>query len=104
MGQGPGGSYDLDQPPTGLAGQPSPRIWQNARRSATVTAITHANLLILDAHDLRALMDRDARVAERIHATAHSRLGHELVTPRGDMVTEELDGAETDGNAPWPAA
>jgi voltage-gated potassium channel len=66
-------------------------VLRRARRSATVTALKRTNLLILDAHDLHALMDRDARVAERIHAVVHSRLGHELVTPRGDMVTEELE-------------
>jgi hypothetical protein len=36
-------------------------------------------------------MDRDFRVVDRIHAVVHSQLGHELVTPRGDMVTEELE-------------
>jgi voltage-gated potassium channel len=72
-------------------------VLRRARRSATVTAITRANLLILDAHDLRALMDRDAQVAERIHATARSRLGHDLVTPRGDMVTEELEEPGSSG-------
>jgi len=65
-------------------------VLRRARRSGTVTAITRTNLLILDAQDLHALMDRDPRIAERIHATARSRVGHELVTPKGDIVTEEL--------------
>jgi hypothetical protein len=40
-------------------------------------------------------MARDARIEERIHATARSRLGHEVVTPRGDIVTEELEESVT---------
>jgi voltage-gated potassium channel len=66
-------------------------VLRRARRSATVIAITRVNLLILDAQDLHALMDRDPRIAERIHATARSRVGHDVVTPRGDIVTEELE-------------
>jgi CRP-like cAMP-binding protein len=66
-------------------------VLRRARRSATVTALARANLLILDAHDSRALMERDARVAERIHPVARGRLRHDLVTPHSDMVTEELD-------------
>jgi voltage-gated potassium channel len=69
-------------------------VLRRARRSGTVTAITRANLLILDAQNLRALMDRDPRIAERIHASARSRIGHELVTPKGDIVAEELDDSD----------
>src|SRR5262249_56298806 len=69
-------------------------VLRRARRSGTVTAITRANLLILDAHDLHALMDRAPRIAERIHATARTRVGHDLVTPKGDMVIEELDDSD----------
>ena len=36
----------------------------------------------------------DPRIAERIHATARSRVGHEVVTPRGDIVTEELEDSD----------
>jgi len=69
-------------------------VLRRARRSGTVTAIARANLLILDAQDLHSLMDRDPRIAERIHATARSRVGHEVVTPRGDIVTEELENSD----------
>ena len=65
-------------------------VLRRARRSGTVTAVTRVNLLILDAQDLHALMERDPRIAERIHATARTRLGHGLVTPKGDIVTDEL--------------
>ena len=52
-------------------------------------------LLVLDAHDLHALMERDPRIAERIRDIARGRLKHELLTPRGDIVTEELDADRT---------
>jgi voltage-gated potassium channel len=70
-------------------------VLRRARRSGTVTAVTRVNLLILDAQDLHALMERDPRIAERIHATARTRLGHGLVTPKGDIVTEELEESVT---------
>lgn len=65
-------------------------VLRRARRSATVTAISRTNLLVLDAGDLHALMDRDPRIAERIRAVARDRLGEEVLSPRGDMVTEEI--------------
>ena len=66
-------------------------VLQRTRRSATVRALASTQLLVLDAADLHALMDRDPRIAERVHAMARGRLKNELVTPRGDIVTEELD-------------
>jgi voltage-gated potassium channel len=69
---------------------------RRARRSATITAITRTSLLVLDAHDLHALMDREARIAERIREVARTRLGREVLTAKGDLITEELD--ENDAN------
>jgi voltage-gated potassium channel len=69
-------------------------VLRRARRSATITALTRTHLLVLDAHDLHALMDRDPRIASRIREVARTRLGHELISPRGDLVTEEIE--ETD--------
>ncbi len=66
-------------------------VLQRARRSATVTAVTRTSLLVLDARDLRALMDRDPRIAERVQQMARRRIKHELVTPKGDIVTEEIE-------------
>ncbi len=70
-------------------------VLRRARRSATVTAVTRANLLVLDGADLHALMERDTRFAVRIREVARSRVGQEVITPRGDIVGEELteDGA-----------
>ena len=66
-------------------------VLQRTRRSATATAISRTSLLVLDAHDLRALMDRDRRIAERVHEMARGRLKHDLVTPKGDLVTDEIE-------------
>jgi hypothetical protein len=60
-----------------------------------VTAVRRTSLLMLDAHDLRVLMDREPRIAERIHGVARTRLGGEALTPKGDLVAEELDEVET---------
>ena len=67
---------------------------RRARRSATAVAITRTSLLVLDAHDLHALMAREPRVAERIREVVRSRIGRDIVTPRGDIVTEEIEEAE----------
>jgi voltage-gated potassium channel len=53
-------------------------ILKQSKRSATVTAATRTNLLILDAHDLHALMERDARIAELVKAAARERGGGEI--------------------------
>ena len=65
-------------------------VLRRARRSATVTALTRTNLLVLDAADLHALLERDPRIAERIHAVVRDRLGQEVLGPKGDMVSDEI--------------
>jgi voltage-gated potassium channel len=67
---------------------------RRARRSATVTALSRTNLLVLDAQDLHALMGRNRRVADRIREVVQRRVGREIVTPHGDIVTEELAPTE----------
>ena len=66
-------------------------VLRQSRRSATVTAITRTSLLVLDAQDLHALMEREPRVAERIRDVMRERLGDERLTPKGDLVAEELE-------------
>jgi voltage-gated potassium channel len=66
-------------------------VLRRARRAATVTAITRVRLLVLDAHDLHAQMERSPHIAEHIHKVARERLGHELVSKTGDLVTEEIE-------------
>jgi voltage-gated potassium channel len=69
-------------------------VLRRARRSANVTALVRTSLLVLDSHDLRALMERDKRVAERIREVANSRIGRELASAKGDLITEEIEDVE----------
>jgi voltage-gated potassium channel len=66
-------------------------VLRRSRRSATVTAINRTNLLVLDGQDLRELMHRDPRVAERIHDVVEKRVGREVASSKGDIVAEEID-------------
>jgi voltage-gated potassium channel len=65
-------------------------VLRRARRSATATALTRTNLLVLAAQDLHALMQRNPRVAAHIKDVVEKRVGRELVSPEGDIVTEEI--------------
>jgi voltage-gated potassium channel len=71
-------------------------VLRRARRSATVTALTRTNLLVLDARDLHALMDREPRVAARMREMIRAKLGREVVVAGGDIVTEEIEEAEVE--------
>jgi len=66
-------------------------VLRRARRSATATALTRTNLLVLAAQDLHALMQRDPRIATRIKDVVEKRVGREVVSPKGDIVAEELE-------------
>ena len=67
-------------------------VLHRTRRSATVTAVAPTRLLALDASDLHTLMDRDPRIAERVQEMARGRLKRDMVTPKGDLVHQEIDG------------
>lgn len=71
-------------------------VLRRARRSATATALTRTNLLVLSAQDLHALMQRDPRIAARIKDVVAKRVGRELVSPKGDIVTEEIEKADVE--------
>jgi voltage-gated potassium channel len=71
-------------------------VLRRAQRSATAIAVTRASLLVLDAHDFHALMEREARIAERIREVVRNRLGRDILTPKGDLITEEIEN----GGAP----
>jgi voltage-gated potassium channel len=66
-------------------------VLRRARRSATVRALTRSSLLVLDAHDLRALMQRDPRIAKHVRDVAEKRVGREVISVKGDIVTEEVE-------------
>jgi voltage-gated potassium channel len=65
-------------------------VLQRARRTATVTAIGRTRLLVLDAEDLHALMEREPRIAEQINATV--RVRGELFDSQGDIAADEIEG------------
>jgi voltage-gated potassium channel len=69
-------------------------VLRRARRSANVTAVSRTSLLVLDAHEFHALMDRDPRLSKRVHDVVRSRLGREIVSPHGDIVTEEVEDSD----------
>ena len=69
-------------------------VLRRARRSANVTAVSRTSLLVLDAHEFHALMDRDPRLSKHVQDVVRSRLRREIVSPQGDIVTEEVE--ETD--------
>jgi len=78
---------------------------RRARRSATATALVRTSLLVLDAHDLRGLMDRQPRIAERIREVARERVGKWTgKSTKGDLLTEELEDAAGGGEADLQAA
>src|SRR5664279_4505387 len=66
-------------------------VLRRARRSATAAALTRTSLLVLDAQDLHALMQRDPRIAARIKDVVEKRVGRDVVSPKGDIVTEEIE-------------
>ena len=68
-------------------------VLRRARRSGTVTATTRSSLLVLDAHDLHALMDREPLIAERIHVEIRDRLGREFSKSDADILGEEIEGS-----------
>jgi voltage-gated potassium channel len=70
-------------------------VLRRARRSATVSANTRVNLLVLDGADLHGLMERNQHLADSIHAVVRERLGADIFSRKGDIVMEELaQGAE----------
>jgi voltage-gated potassium channel len=74
-------------------------VLRQERRSATVTALRRTSLLVLDAHDLHALMSRQPHLAKRIREVARARLKEQGA---GDLLAEELDGADESGRRDTP--
>lgn len=70
---------------------------QQARRSATVRAVTRVKLLALDSHDLHLLMELQPAIAREITEMAQARLARDRMSRHGDMVPEELAGHGSTG-------
>ncbi|MFY8153315.1 MAG: cyclic nucleotide-binding domain-containing protein, partial [Hyphomicrobiales bacterium] len=73
-------------------------VIEDAERAATVRAITPVRLLVLDAIDLKIVMDSDADIATRIHAIARRRVEPERIAPHADIAAEELTGGDMAGD------
>jgi voltage-gated potassium channel len=66
-------------------------VLRQARRSATIRAIERSHLLVLEAQDFRALLQRQPQIAKRFNAAVRDRVGRDLVSVHGDLITDELD-------------
>jgi len=75
-------------------------VLRKSERTATVRARQRVKLLVLDAPDLRHLLDRNPRMAERIREVAEKRVGREVVGEHGDIAAEELDEPEREQRPP----
>ena len=75
-------------------------VLRRARRSANAMALTRTSLLVLDARDFHALMERDPHIAKSVHEIVRARLGRDLVAPKGDLVTEEIEEGEQESEPP----
>ncbi|MCC2112916.1 MAG: ion transporter [Hyphomicrobiales bacterium] len=73
-------------------------ILRQSQRSATVVASRRCQLLVLNASDLQALFLRRPGIAKHIRSAAEQRLGEEVITPGGDMASQELS-QDVDGKA-----
>ena len=74
-------------------------VLRQTRRTATIRTIQQTKLLILDAHDLRALMQRSPEIRKRIEEVIASR-GYSNLAERGDMLPEEVSRNAAEAKAP----
>lgn len=70
-------------------------LLHKTKRSGTVTATRKTRLLVLDAQDFHALIERMPTLAEHVHTTAKARLAD-----TGDLAAAELAQAEQDAGPP----
>jgi voltage-gated potassium channel len=75
-------------------------VLRRLHRSATVTAVSRTSLLVLDAHDLHALMEREPRVAARIEEVARERLAALPAAEKADLAVTPQEEAEAVAPAP----
>jgi voltage-gated potassium channel len=66
-------------------------LLHRTKRSGTVTATRKTRLLVLDAQDFHALIERMPTLAAHVRTTAKARLGD-----AGDLASAELAQAEHD--------
>jgi voltage-gated potassium channel len=66
-------------------------VLRKARRSATITAMSRASLLVLAARDVHVLMDHEPQIAARIREIFRNRIGS--IEEKGDLTVEEISEA-----------
>lgn len=69
-------------------------VLKRAKRSASVIAAEPTRLLVLAADDLHMLMEKKPHLAREINRIAREKVGHENITPQGDIAAGELKSAE----------
>ncbi|MCB2080351.1 MAG: ion transporter [Novosphingobium sp.] len=69
-------------------------LLRKSKRSATVIARETTALLELEATALERLIHTKPDLGHQIRAVAAERLGHERVTPKGDIVEDEIPASE----------
>jgi voltage-gated potassium channel len=77
-------------------------VLRQTRRTATVKAVSRTSLLVLDAQDLHALLERSPDIAARLREVATKRLGGKSITPEGDIVRAELAEGTIEDGKPRP--
>ncbi len=74
-------------------------IIKRTQRSATVTALSRCDLLVLEAHDFHALLDRDPLIAARVNRIMETRLSSAASrvdgAVQGDIVREEVQDSSS---------
>ncbi len=72
-------------------------LLHRTKRSGTVTATRKTRLLVLDAQDFHALIERMPALAAHVHKTAKARLADSAQAHRGDLAAGEIaQAAEVD--------
>jgi voltage-gated potassium channel len=69
-------------------------VLKKLERSATVRAVARTRLLVLDAHDLRALITREPGIARKINKIVHGRTGHPIEMEGADFGPPEEVNAD----------
>ena len=71
-------------------------LLRRTKRSGTVTATRKTRLLVLDAQDFHALIDRMPTLAAHVHKIAKARLADTAEMQKGDLAADEIDLAAHD--------
>ncbi|MGB8398073.1 cyclic nucleotide-gated ion channel [Bradyrhizobium sp.] len=72
-------------------------LLRRTKRSGTVTATRKTRLLVLDAQDFHALIERMPALAAHVKQTAEARLADSAEPPKGDIAAGEIALATQEG-------